>query len=491
MLLNMVLEYAAGTVLPNPVRDESKSDPSGSILGGPVIVTNGGFSAADGLSNSQRFLQTCSAALTLCSLRNHSRTWRCGCARHGGRQICGFQTQSCCPASCNWSTKIKPATVLDGFAGTTRVAQALAQSGHRVLANDVSAWSKIFGTCYLLNPHPESHYQPLLDHLNALPGRDGWFTEFYGGAANGGSSKGRDQLKKPWQKHNTRRLDAMRDEMERLPVSQTEKAVLLTSLMLALDRVDSTLGHFAAYLRAWSPRSYHKLQLKVPRLKPAKDRHEVYQSDIFDLLPNVEADLAYFDPPYAARTMTRCRRRVCATPRITIFGLRFVYMTSPPCLAKPIGAPTPRTPWQAPPSKIFGKTNQDALWPWKGDRTAAARHACPAHPSSHTKFPEAAPHCKSRDEVIHAGGRLVEVVEIDYRKNVMAGMRWTHQWASEADSPNEGIPVSDRERKQVVVSVYYKRLWLPSQNGLFWECACERKPGCTRFGVAAMSARSA
>src|SRR5271155_864689 len=75
--------------------------------------------------------------------------------------------------------KVKPKTVLDGFAGTTRVAQALARSGYRVLANDVSAWSKVFGTCYLLNSHPPSHYQPLLDHLHALPGRDGWFTEHY------------------------------------------------------------------------------------------------------------------------------------------------------------------------------------------------------------------------------------------------------------------------------------------------------------------------
>ncbi len=194
--------------------------------------------------------------------------------------------------------KIKPATVLDGFSGTTRVAQALAQSGHGVIANDVAAWSKVFATCYLLNPHPASHYQPMMDHLNALPGCDGWFTEHYGGEANGGFSPGQDRLKKPWQRHNTRRLDAIRAEIERLSVSETEKAVLLTSLMLALDQVDSTVGHFASYLREWSPRSYKTLHLKVPRLTPANTRHTVYQSDIFDVLPKVRADLAYFDPPY-------------------------------------------------------------------------------------------------------------------------------------------------------------------------------------------------
>ena len=32
--------------------------------------------------------------------------------------------------------KVKPRTVLDGFSGSTRVAQALAQTGYRVVAND-------------------------------------------------------------------------------------------------------------------------------------------------------------------------------------------------------------------------------------------------------------------------------------------------------------------------------------------------------------------
>lgn len=142
--------------------------------------------------------------------------------------------------------KVKPDTVLDGFSGTTRVSQALAQSGHRVIANDIAAWSRVLGTCYLLNPHPQSHYQPLIEHLNALPGKDGWFSEHYGGEPNGGYSASGDNLKKPWQRHNTRKLDAIREEIDLLALTEAERAVLLTSLILALDEVDSTLGHFAS-----------------------------------------------------------------------------------------------------------------------------------------------------------------------------------------------------------------------------------------------------
>lgn len=52
------------------------------------------------------------------------------------------------------------------------------------------------------------------------------------------------------------------------------KAVALTSLILALDEVDNTSGHFASYLKEWSPRSYHDLRLKVPDVLANSIEHE-------------------------------------------------------------------------------------------------------------------------------------------------------------------------------------------------------------------------
>src|SRR5215470_1075274 len=72
--------------------------------------------------------------------------------------------------------RVEPKSVFDGFSGTTRVSQAFAQSGYRVIANDIAAWSKVFGECYLLNPFPREYYSDLIEHLNALPGKHGWFT---------------------------------------------------------------------------------------------------------------------------------------------------------------------------------------------------------------------------------------------------------------------------------------------------------------------------
>src|SRR5690349_6328021 len=122
--------------------------------------------------------------------------------------------------------KVQPQSVFDGISGTTRVSQAFAQAGYRVIANDVAAWYRVFAECYLLSPQPREHYKDLIDHLNALPGHAGWFTEHYG------TSYG---LKKPWQRHNTLKLDAIREEIEKL--NSHEKPVALTSLMLAMDEV--------------------------------------------------------------------------------------------------------------------------------------------------------------------------------------------------------------------------------------------------------------
>ena len=148
-------------------------------------------------------------------------------------------------------------TFLDGFSGTTRVSQALAKLGHTVVCNDTAVWSEIFGTCYLLNKRSQAEYTPLIDHLNSVIPVDGWFTEHYGGLPNGGCAIQKDGHKKPWQIHNTRKLDAIRLEIDTLNLDTVDEAVALTSLILALDKVDSSLGHFASYLRKWSPRSYN------------------------------------------------------------------------------------------------------------------------------------------------------------------------------------------------------------------------------------------
>ena len=191
-------------------------------------------------------------------------------------------------------------TILDGFSGTTRVSQALKQAGYIVYANDIADWSKVFGECYLLNRKPASYYLPIIEHLNNLPGKYGWFSENYGGEPNGGSAIQKDGRKRIWQLHNTKKLDAIREEIDKIAKNRIEKSVLLTSLIIAMDKVDSSVGHQVSYLKKWAPRAYNTMKMEVPRLIIDDKQHQVYQKDVFDLANDIEVDLAYYDPPYGS-----------------------------------------------------------------------------------------------------------------------------------------------------------------------------------------------
>jgi adenine-specific DNA-methyltransferase len=329
--------------------------------------------------------------------------------------------------------KVKPRTVLDGFSGTTRVSQALAQSGYRVIANDISVWSEIFGKCYLLNEDSKEHYQPMVDHLNALLGREGWFTEHYGGEPNSGCSVSADGQKKPWQKHNTQRLDAIREEIDRLSLSDVERAVLLTSLILGLDAVDSTIGHFASYLNDWSPRSYNKLKLQVPRIFPRNETHAVKRGDIFNLLPTAEVDLAYFDPPYGSNNEKMPPSRVRYSAYYHLWTS--ICLNDKPSIFGKVGRRDDSS------DKVACSRFEEFR---KGDSgrfiaveaiermlaEAQAKHIILSYSSGGRAT------AKELTDVIESVGSVVEVLEVDYRKNVMAGMRWTHEWIAEAEKPN-------------------------------------------------------
>ncbi len=330
--------------------------------------------------------------------------------------------------------KVNAKTILDGFSGTTRVSQAFAKLGYNVVCNDISSWSKVLGTCYLLNTKQRSDYQPLIDHLNALLPFDGWFTEHYGGHINDGSSIQKDGLKKPWQLHNTRKLDAIREEIEDQNLSVVEKAVALTSLMLALDRVDSTLGHFSSYLRMWSPRSFKELTLEVPEVFTYKGHHKVHQSDIFELVPEVSADLAYFDPPYGSNNekMPPSRIRYAAYYHLW----KSVILYDKPNLFGKVNRRTDSSDQSS--ASIFEefRRNRDKRFIAveaieKLIRITQARWILLSYSSGGRATAD------ELNDVMQTNGKLLAATKIDYKRNVMGSMKWSDEWTPATTKPNQ------------------------------------------------------
>lgn len=325
-------------------------------------------------------------------------------------------------------------TILDGFSGTTRVSQALSQLGYQIIANDVAVWSKIFGICYLLNRHSTKYYKNFIAHLNSLPPRCGWFTENYGGEPNGGIAQQKDGFKRPWQIHNTMKLDAIREEIDRMNLDEVTRAVLLTSLILALDSVDSTIGHYSSYLRKWSPRSYKKMVLKVPRLIEQREQHLVFQKDIFDLLDEIEVDLAYFDPPYGSNNEKMPPSRVRYSAYYHIWTT-VILNDKPELFGK---ARRRRDTSDMVATSIFEDFRRN---PTTG-RFVAVEAIERMLTKVKAKFVILSYSSGGRataddlQKTIRKIGKLHKVVEVDYKKNVMAHMRWTNEWIREAEKPH-------------------------------------------------------
>ena len=188
--------------------------------------------------------------------------------------------------------------VLDGFSGSTRVSQALAINGYTVISNDIAPYSEVLANCYLKTTQPRDYYQNKINILNKVDGKRGILTKLYGGNGNSTISTGQDKKKKMFQYHNTEKADNILDIIE--TENSSDRNVLLTSLILALDKVDSSIGHQASYLREWAHRSYKPMILEVPRYNIYTCQHKVVKENIFDLVKKINVDLAYFDPPYSS-----------------------------------------------------------------------------------------------------------------------------------------------------------------------------------------------
>ncbi len=179
-------------------------------------------------------------------------------------------------------------TALDLFTGTTRVAQEWKRRGAHVTAVDSARYAAVLAECYIQTDGDEVDRIEIgeaISYLQHLEGTDGYVTETF------------SQRARYFQEPNARKIDAIRDAIEAEWSGHPMRPILLASLLLAADRVDSTTGLQMAYLKEWSPRSYQPLELHVPDLLPGSGA--VTPGDATEVVSGLTGvDLAYLDPPY-------------------------------------------------------------------------------------------------------------------------------------------------------------------------------------------------
>lgn len=179
-------------------------------------------------------------------------------------------------------------TIVDLFTGSTRVAYAFKKRNFYTIANDLNTYSYILAKCFIESNakiYTKENLSKIFEHLNSIKPKFGWFTQKY-------SIESRYIQPK-----NGEKIQAIREEIEKnFSYDENLKAILLTSLIIAADKVDSTVGIQMAYLKSWSKRSYNDLRLDYPPLLEGNGL--AYNKDALELVDNLHADLFYLDPPY-------------------------------------------------------------------------------------------------------------------------------------------------------------------------------------------------
>ncbi|MBW4031556.1 MAG: DNA methyltransferase [Acidobacteria bacterium] len=179
-------------------------------------------------------------------------------------------------------------SAVDLFTGTTRVAQEFKRRGIHVTAVDIASYSEVLARCFVETDAAAIDPAELADalaRLGSLAGTPGYVTRTFCEEA------------RYFQPRNGARIDAIRDAIAADYAGSALEPLLLSALLLAADRVDSTTGVQMAYLKSWAPRAARELELRVPMLLDGPglavrgDAREVVRS-----LP--ETELMYLDPPY-------------------------------------------------------------------------------------------------------------------------------------------------------------------------------------------------
>lgn len=100
------------------------------------------------------------------------------------------------------------------------------------------------------------------------------------------------------------KIGYIREDIESLyendRINQRERAILITSLLYAMDKIANTCGHYDAYRKGVVFEKTLELYVPLAEVHNTAD-NQCYNIDANELVKDITADLVYIDPPYNSR----------------------------------------------------------------------------------------------------------------------------------------------------------------------------------------------
>jgi adenine-specific DNA-methyltransferase len=193
-------------------------------------------------------------------------------------------------------------SVLDGFTGTSVIAQELKHRGFQAFANDNLYFSYALADAHLaFNEIPIFSKLKLgvnvFEYLNAIKPKEGFITKNYS------PFDGCERMYLSIE--NAKRVDAVRDQIEIWKssgmITISEFNYLLASLIYAINLVSNVTGTYGAYLKFWESRATKELVVNPIEIMPSKFKNQAMHADVIDAVSKQRYDFIYLDPPYNSR----------------------------------------------------------------------------------------------------------------------------------------------------------------------------------------------
>lgn len=106
-------------------------------------------------------------------------------------------------------------------------------------------------------------------------------------------------------KLNCKKIGYIREDIENKYINNIlntrERAILITSLLYAMDKIANTVGHYDAYRKSGDLEKKLELQMLDLKSNANNKNNKIFNEDSNELVKNLKADVVYIDPPYNSR----------------------------------------------------------------------------------------------------------------------------------------------------------------------------------------------